>query len=221
MPQRGFDQCIRGRLAVFLLQILLQRTGIDADPQWDAMIAGRVNHLAHAILAADIAWIDAQAVGTEISHSQGDAIVEMDVGNQRYGHTRLDPSKGLGSLHAGHGHTHEVCPGGGEVFDLRDGGLDVAGIGIGHRLDADRRIAAHGHRPDLDAARQAARHRNWLKTHELPTVVRKTPVVSPGASSTTDSPLYSTSIPSGWPSTNEKGPSTSKNERSSPAASTS
>ena len=46
------------------------------------------------------------------------------------------------SFFSGHGDADEVRPGGGELVDLGDAGVDVVGVAGGHRLDGDRRIAA-------------------------------------------------------------------------------
>jgi hypothetical protein len=42
---------------------------------------------------------------------------------------------------------------------LRDSSVDVGGVGIGHRLDHDRRFAADQDGPDRYADRSAARQR--------------------------------------------------------------
>ena len=83
----------------------------------------------------------------------------MNVGNQRKAADALfDFAKGFGSLHAGHGHTHDVGARLLERHDLRQGGFDIAGFGIGHALHADRRITADRHFADHDFARNAARN---------------------------------------------------------------
>ena len=65
---------------------------------------------------------------------------------------------GGGRLVAVDGDAHHLRAGAGERGDLRDGRRDVGRVGVGHRLDDDRRAAADRHgrppasRPHLDRA---------------------------------------------------------------------
>ena len=45
-------------------------------------------------------------------------------------------------LRLGHGDTHDLAPGLLESVDLGDRGLDIVGVGRGHRLHPDRVVAA-------------------------------------------------------------------------------
>lgn len=51
-----------------------------------------------------------------------------------------------------HGDADNFASGIGQLVDLRDGGIDVAGIGIGHGLNADGKATADDHRADFDGA---------------------------------------------------------------------
>ena len=57
MTQCGLHQRLWRRLAVLLLQVLLQRTGVDTDTDRDALVTRSVNHCPNAILAADVAGL--------------------------------------------------------------------------------------------------------------------------------------------------------------------
>ena len=95
VTQRRFDQRVGCRLAIFLLQIFFQRSGVDADAQWYAVGARRVDHRAHAVFTADVAGIDAQTGDAEFGDAQRDLVVEVDVGDQRHGDLLADLTEGL------------------------------------------------------------------------------------------------------------------------------
>ena len=82
--ERAFDHRLRAGLAVFLEQVLLQRAGVDADAHRAAVVLGGLHHLAHALGAADVAGIDAQAGRARLGRLDGALVVEMDVGDDRH-----------------------------------------------------------------------------------------------------------------------------------------
>ena len=109
----------------------------------------------------------------------------VEVADQR----RLDPSRAQAIADVGHGrggllaidgeaHQFRACPR--QRRDLARGRLDVGGVGVGHRLDDDRRAAANGDRrvafadPNADgrvAGERPAgrfRHRKAHRRHTFP-----------------------------------------------------
>ena len=71
----------------------------------------------------------------------------VEVADQR--HVHADPVEALADLRHGGGRlvavdgdAHELRAGPRELGDLRHGGVDVGGVGVGHRLDDDRGAAA-------------------------------------------------------------------------------
>ncbi len=48
------------------------------------MVAGRLDHVADAIRAADIAGVDPQAGGARLGRLDGALVVEVDVGDDRH-----------------------------------------------------------------------------------------------------------------------------------------
>ena len=155
MAQRRFNQGGRRRLAVFLLQVFFQRTGIDANTDRDATITGGFHHGAHAVFTTDIARVDTQAVDAKFGYAQGDLVVEVDIGHQRHTHLLLDSAEGFGGIHIRHRDPHDVCAGIFQATNLRHGGGHIIGVAVGHALHGDRRIAAHRNRTYPYFARQA------------------------------------------------------------------
>ena len=155
------DQRFRGRFAVFLLQILFQRTGVDADTDRDAVMARGIHHRTDTVFAADVAGVDAQAIDTELGHPQGDLVVEMDVGHQWYADLTFDLAESFGGIHVRHRDAHDVGTGLLQTLDLRDGGGDIVGVGVGHALYGDGGTAADRHMADMDLSRETAGDRRW------------------------------------------------------------
>jgi hypothetical protein len=61
---------------VFFLDIFLQRTCIDTDADRQTFVTRTGNHFTNLVFRADIAGIDAQAIGAVLCHRQGDAVIK-------------------------------------------------------------------------------------------------------------------------------------------------
>ena len=155
--ERAFHHRFGTRLAVALQQFGLEASGVDADTHRAAMVLGRLHHLAHARRRADIAGIDAQARRACFGRLNGAAVVEMDIGDDRHADGADDRLQRLGRVLVRHRDAHDIgarllqCP------DLPDRRRRVGGDRVGHRLDADRRVAADLDGADPDLAADAAR----------------------------------------------------------------
>ena len=155
MIERGFDQGLGTGLAIFFEQVALEAAGIDPDPHRTAVRFGGVDDLAHPLGRADIAGIDAQAGGAGIGGLERTLVVEMDVGDDRHPRGADDLLQGRGRFRVGTGDADNVGPCFLAAADLVDRPPDVGGGGVGHRLHADRRVAADRHAADHDLARCA------------------------------------------------------------------
>ena len=102
--------------------------------------------------AADVAGVDADLVDGMVERGQGHLVVEVDVADERELDALLDLAKHRGVLRLGHGDADELAAGLFQAVDLRDGGLDVVGVGRGHRLHPDRVVAADDDVADGDLA---------------------------------------------------------------------
>src|SRR5690606_661880 len=133
-----------------------------------AMILGCPDHLAHAIGGADVAGIDAQACGAGFGRLDRPFVVEVDVGNDRHGHFGHDASESPRRILVGAGDTDDIGARDLRFADLADGPLDIGRQGVGHRLHADRSIAADRDRADPDLPALAALDVSvWAYAHPL------------------------------------------------------
>ena len=130
------------------------------------MTTGHLDHLGElriALAAAtDIAGVDAvlgERLGAGRMGLQQFVAVEVEITDQRnrdpaLGEAVADVRYRCGGLLGVDRDAHDLGAGTCERTHLRDGGIDVRGVGVGHRLHDDRRIATDLHAADetLDAA---------------------------------------------------------------------
>ena len=86
---------------------------------------------------------------------------EVDVGNQRYAHAAaiqrcLDVPQILGLVERRRRQPHQLATGVDQLDGFGHRGVGVHGVADGHRLQADRVVAADGHVANVDDARFAA-----------------------------------------------------------------
>ena len=75
------------------------------------MIFGTVDHGPHLVRPADIAGIEAQAVGAGLGGPDGQAVVEMNIGDEGYRDGGFDGLDGRGGRLVGHGHPDDFTAG--------------------------------------------------------------------------------------------------------------
>ena len=150
-------------------KLLVERSPIGADAHRLAVADGDLDDLAELeialILEADVAGIDAVLVerlgaGRMIGEKLVADVVEIADQRRRHAHRHepvADMRDGGRGLVAVDGNANQFGARAGERGDLARGRLDVGGVGVGHRLDDDRRAAADDHGlfavadPDADA----------------------------------------------------------------------
>ena len=96
----------------------------------------------------------------------------MEVADQRHVDAEpLEPLADVGNggraLVAVDGDAHDLGAGAMQRGDLRHRLVDIGGVGVGHRLDDDRRAAADDHAADIDRDRLPAREgRSKISGHD-------------------------------------------------------
>ena len=114
------------------------------------MVVRRAHDFAHPLIRADIARIDAQTGRAALRRLDGAFVVKVDVGNDRHVDRADDVLQRPGRRLIRAGNPDDVGAGLFQRQHLGHGGGHVRGIGVGHRLDGDRRIAADRHVADED-----------------------------------------------------------------------
>src|SRR5262249_30589047 len=130
-----------------------QAAGVDADAHRQPLRLGLADDLAVAVVAADVAGVDADLVNRVVQRGQGHLVVEMDVADQRDADAALDLAQDGGVLRLWHGDAADLRAGLLQAVDLVHRRLDVAGVRRRHRLHPDRVAAADNLVADAHLAR--------------------------------------------------------------------
>ena len=127
---------------MFFVNVPFERTGVHPDADRDLPLTAGTHDLRDLLAGADVAGIYPDLVRPGGNRREGDLIIEMDVGDERYFHALcLQRAKNLCRLRIGDGETDDVTPLTLECPYLRERCLCVVRVGIGHRLDQNRRAA--------------------------------------------------------------------------------
>ena len=158
LPDRRLDERLGGRLAVLVHDPLVERAGVDADPDRGAPLLGGAGDLLDLVVElADVARVDPDGRAAGVDGREDVLRLEVDVGDHRDLRVLGDLGQRVGVVLARARHADDVAAGGGELGDLLERRVDVGGQRGRHRLHGDRRVAADPHRADLDLPRPAAR----------------------------------------------------------------
>ena len=147
------------REVIALGDILLKRTGIDADTNRTARCTRSIDHRVNLGPIADIAGIDAQLGSTGLNGTNGKLMVKVDIGDDRHRRLGTDGAETLKRGLSGHAHTHDIAASLRQRAHLRKRCLGISGIGAGHRLNHHRRAATDLYAAHMHGARQFARQR--------------------------------------------------------------
>jgi len=104
----------------------------------------------------EVAGVEADAVGAGLDGGEGEAVAEVDVGDQGDADLLADGGQRLGGRAVGHGDADDLAAALFELAGLADRRRHVGGRRVGHRLHGDGRIPADGHTALMDDAGLAA-----------------------------------------------------------------
>jgi hypothetical protein len=155
MVQRAFDERLGAGFAIFLEQVLLEASCIDPDADRTAVGARGGDDLANPLFGADIAGVDAEAGRAGVGGFERALVVKMDVGDDRNARLADDLLESSGRRRGRAGHADDIGARLLAASDLVDRRTRVFGRGVGHGLDADRRVSANRHGADHDLPRLA------------------------------------------------------------------
>ena len=142
--EAALHHALGSHAAVFCEDFLFNGAGVHADAHRDAVLLQAVRQRAHVGLAADVAGIDAHLGDAVFDGTDGELVVEVDVGHQRHRGCVHQRAHGLGAGLVVDGHAHDVRACVRHAANLRKGGLYVASVGVGHGLNGNGRAAADG-----------------------------------------------------------------------------
>ena len=147
------------RKVVALGDILLKRTGIDADTNRAPSGARGIDHGIDLGPIANVAGIDAELGSTGLHSANGQLVVKVNIGDDRHRRLGTDGAETLKRGLGGHAHAHDIAASLHQRAHLRKRCLGISGIGAGHGLNHDRSATTDLHAAHMHGARQLARQR--------------------------------------------------------------
>ena len=165
---RGRDQRLGRRPAVALHQLGVEAARVDADADRQPAVLRLLGDELDVLGLADVAGVEAQGVHAGLDRGEREAVLEVDVGDDRHRRAGHDLRQALGRLLLVARAAHDVGAGRGQRVDLRERAVDVGRLRRGHRLHRDRRAAADrrrrrtricrvGRRSNIDASLRCRR----------------------------------------------------------------
>jgi hypothetical protein len=130
---------------------------VYADTNRHVAVARFFGHRLDVLGLANVAGVQSQAVHAGLERGEGHLVLVMDVGDDRNRRARHDLRQTFGGFDLVASAAHDIAARGGERVNLLQRAFDVGGLRDGHRLHADRRVAADRHFADVNLAGLATR----------------------------------------------------------------
>ena len=141
---RRRDERLGGDAAVRLGDVGVEAAGVHADADREAAVLGLLRDGLDLRGLADVAGVEPQALHPRLHRREREAVLEVDVGDDRHRRAGHDLREALGRGLLVARAAHDVAPGRGEGVDLAERAVDVGRLRGRHRLHRDRRVAADG-----------------------------------------------------------------------------
>ena len=154
--RRGSDELLRQREVLARIHLGVERAGVHADADGNALASRLVDHGVHAVERADVAGVDAKRRRASTRRLYGKAVVEVDV--RDYGKRALgaDLAEAVKRRRVGDGYADDLAPGLCEALDLRERGCGVVRLRGAHGLHRHGRAAADGDASHVHLVRELA-----------------------------------------------------------------
>ena len=146
----ALDEGFGGGGAVLVEEVFLEGAAVDADAHGDAAGFEGGDDLGECVGVADVARVEADGVDAGLHGGYGEAVVEVDVGDDGEDLGAAESAEGVDGFGVGEGGAEDVATGFAGRFGLADEGVGIVGGGGAHGLDADGRAASDGYAADAD-----------------------------------------------------------------------
>src|SRR5262249_44434649 len=124
----AIDHGRRAGKAILLGHLAFQAPRVDADAHGDALGLRLANDLAIAVVAANVAGIDADLVDGMVERGQRHLVIEVDIANERELDPPLDLAEDGRILRLGHRDANDLAAGHFQAVNLGQHGLDVVRV---------------------------------------------------------------------------------------------
>ena len=159
-PDRGLDEGLGRGAAVLLQQARIERAGVHADTQRDAVIGGRLADVLHLVIElTDVARVHAHSATPGLDCLEHVLRFEVNVRDHRDAGLLGDNRQRVRVLIRRASDANDVAAGSRQLGDLLERRANVVRLRRRHGLDGDLSAAAHRNVAHHDATRLLARER--------------------------------------------------------------
>ncbi len=107
-------------------------TRIDSDPQGNAAFLGCSDDGCHLLRLLDVSGVKSHLFHPHLKSLQGQAVIKMDVGDDRDRRLLLYLAQRLSCFLIRHSYTNDITAAVGQLLDLLESGSRISGICLGH-----------------------------------------------------------------------------------------
>ena len=150
MPAGTFDHALRPVVSELFGNVPFQRTAVDTDPDRNRVYFRTFCNLSYPFNTADIAWIQPYLVDSPVNCFQRQAVIKVNICNQRDGHSLFDFVNAFGRFHVRHRKTDDLPALLFDFMNLFHDNVNIFCFDIRHTLDSDRISAANLQISDLN-----------------------------------------------------------------------
>ena len=145
MVKCAFAQRFRCGRTVLCEDTLFDRTGIDADADRNFLFAAHGRDGFYAVIAADVAGVDADFIHARRCGFKRKLIIEMNIRHERNGNFLFDGGDQPHGVHIGDGGAENLAAGFFQCDRLPHAAFYIGGGHVQHGLHGDGRAAADFH----------------------------------------------------------------------------
>ncbi|MNC35247.1 hypothetical protein D3C75_837230 [compost metagenome] len=162
MIQGAFNHGFRGRIAVFLQEMALQGTGIDADTDRNAFFLTGFDNCFDFVPASNVTRIDAHLVDAVLYRQQSQLIIKMNIRHQRNMNPRLNLLNCCCRFFIVDRHAHKLTA---RFFQPQDFGyccFDISCFGCTHALNSNLVVSPNNNPANIDGTGLVSQEHGFL-----------------------------------------------------------
>ena len=160
--QSALHDTFRSHTAIFLDQMLLQGTTVDAHADRDSVFFCLIHHRLDPVSGSDVSRIDPDLIGSIFNGCNGKTVVKMNIRYQWNVDLLLDLADSLCRFFGWHCHTDDITARLLQLQDLFHCFFYMFRLGVAHGLDQDRIATADHPVSNMDHLCIISAHMNFL-----------------------------------------------------------
>ncbi|MNW54118.1 hypothetical protein D3C74_317060 [compost metagenome] len=162
MVQSTLYHGFRGRIAVFLQEMVLERTRIDADTDWNAFFLAGFDDSFDFVPASNVTRIDAHLVDAVLYRQQSQLIIKMNIRHQRNMNPRLNLLNCCCRFFIVDRHAHKLTARFLQPQDLSYRCFDISCFGCTHALNSNLVVSTNNNPANIDGTGLVSQEHGFL-----------------------------------------------------------